>query len=242
MFLAGFGVVVDERPLVGQRHALVTVGGLAADTERLVGLGEVAVGRVVVGVDLRDRPLGRRVEPVQVRPDDVVVGPDLDLDLVHTWRANRRDKNRPTRTRNEFSEAGFSADMNAEAIDHVNVRVPESGVEEFVAFYRDHMGFDLEYYDAYQSGERGFFYVRLGESCILHVSPRESVPEPTGENFNHFAVLVDEPLSAVTDRLDDAGVEIQTEAVREGAVGELPCVYVEDPAGYTVEFKSRSAD
>jgi catechol 2,3-dioxygenase-like lactoylglutathione lyase family enzyme len=104
--------------------------------------------------------------------------------------------------------------MQAESIDHVNLRVPESAVDDFVAFYRDHPGFDLEYYDAYQSGERGFFYVRLGESCIVHVSPRESVPEPTGENFTHFAVLVDEPLSAVTDRLDDAGVDVETEAVR----------------------------
>jgi len=132
--------------------------------------------------------------------------------------------------------------MNAEAIDHVNLRVSEASLEEFVAFYRDHMGFDLEYYEAYQSGDRGFFYVRLGESCIVHVSPRESVPEPTGENFNHFAVLVDEPLSEVRERLHEAGVEIETEAVREGAVGELPCVYVEDPAGYTVEFKSHSAE
>jgi catechol 2,3-dioxygenase-like lactoylglutathione lyase family enzyme len=129
--------------------------------------------------------------------------------------------------------------MEAEAIDHVNVRVPESALEEFVAFYRDHMGFGLEYYDDYRAGERSFFYVRLGESCILHVSPRETVPEPTGENFNHFAVLVDEPRGEVKARLDEAGVEVETEAVREGAVGELPCVYVTDPAGYTVEFKSR---
>ena len=129
--------------------------------------------------------------------------------------------------------------MDAEAIDHVNLRVPESALEEFVAFYRDHMGFALEYYDDYRAGERGFFYVRLGESCIVHVSPRETVPEPTGENFNHFAVLVDEPLSSVTERLAAAGVEIETKAVREGAVGELPSVYVEDPAGYTVEFKTR---
>jgi catechol 2,3-dioxygenase-like lactoylglutathione lyase family enzyme len=242
VFLAGLRGVVDERSLVRQRDAFVAVGCFAADTECLVGLREVAVGRVVVGVDLRDGAFRRRVESVQVRADDVVVRPDLDLDLVHTLKANRHDKNRPTRIRNEFAVAGFSAGMNAEAIDHVNLRVPESGVEEFVAFYRDHMGFDLEHYDAYQSGDRGFFYVRLGESCIVHVSPRESVPEPTGENFNHFAVLVDEPLSDVKARLDDAAVEIETEAVREGAVGELPCVYVTDPAGYTVEFKSRSAE
>lgn len=128
--------------------------------------------------------------------------------------------------------------MRAESIDHVNLRVPTDAVPSFVAFYRDVLGFDLEYYEEYRDGERGFFYVRLGESCIVHVSPRETVPDPSGENFNHFAVLVEEPLSAVRDQLTEAGVEILTDAVREGAVGELPCLYVEDPAGYTVEFKS----
>jgi extradiol dioxygenase family protein len=52
-------------------------------------------------------------------------------------------------------------------------------------------------------------------------------------------VLVEQPLAEVKDRFGDAGVERETEAVREGAVGELPCVYVTDPAGHTVEFKSR---
>jgi catechol 2,3-dioxygenase-like lactoylglutathione lyase family enzyme len=128
--------------------------------------------------------------------------------------------------------------MEATAIDHVNLRVPEDGVEAFAAFYRDEMGFDLEYYDEYRDGERGFFYVRLGPECILHVSPRETVPEPTGETVNHFAVFVDESMDEVMARIDAAGVEVQTEAVREGATGEYPCVYVEDPAGYTVEFKT----
>jgi len=128
--------------------------------------------------------------------------------------------------------------MEATAIDHVNIRVPEDEVENYVAFYRDDMGFDLEYYDEYRAGEREFFYVRLGPECIIHVSPRETVPEPTGETINHVAVFVDESMDEVMDRIDAAGVEVLTEAVREGAAGEYPCVYVEDPVGYTIEFKT----
>jgi len=128
--------------------------------------------------------------------------------------------------------------MEATAIDHVNMRVPEDDLESFVGFYRDDMGFDLEYYEAYRDGERGFFYVRLGPSCIVHVSPRERVPDPTGETINHFAVFVDASMDEVMERVEAADVEVLTEAVREGATGEHPCVYVEDPVGYTVEFKT----
>ena len=69
--------------------------------------------------------------------------------------------------------------------------------------------------------------------------PRPLRSDRVGTAIDHFAVLVEQPLAEVKDRLGDAGVERETEAVREGAVGELPCVYVTDPAGYTVEFKSR---
>jgi len=128
--------------------------------------------------------------------------------------------------------------MEATAIDHVNVRVPEGDLEEYVAFYRDAMGFDLEYYDEYRAGDRDFFYVRLGPECIIHVSPRETIPEPDGRTINHFAVFVDESMDEVLERIETAAVDVLTEAVREGALGEYPCVYVEDPVGYTVEFKT----
>ena len=128
--------------------------------------------------------------------------------------------------------------MEATAIDHVNVRVPDRDLDAYVEFYCDDMGFDLDYYDEYQAGERDFFYVRLGEDCIVHVSPRETIPEPDGRTFNHFAVFVDESIDTVKARIEAAAVEILTEAVREGGRGEHPCVYVEDPVGYTVEFKA----
>ncbi|WP_123534869.1 VOC family protein [Halosimplex salinum] len=128
--------------------------------------------------------------------------------------------------------------MEATAIDHVNLRVAESDIEAFVGFYRDEMGFSLEYYGEYRAGERDFFYVRLGPSCIIHVAPRETVPEPTGETVDHFAVFVDASMDEVMERVEAADVAVRTEAVREGATGEYPCVYVEDPAGYTVEFKT----
>ena len=92
VLLAGLRGVVDERSLVGNQHRLVVLGRLPAESERLVRLGEVPMGRVVIGVGLRDRPLGTGVAPAEVGPHHVVVGPDLDLDLVHTrtpWRPGK---------------------------------------------------------------------------------------------------------------------------------------------------------
>jgi catechol 2,3-dioxygenase-like lactoylglutathione lyase family enzyme len=128
--------------------------------------------------------------------------------------------------------------MNATAIDHVNLRVPEADVEAFVECYRDDLGFDLEHYNEYRAGELGFFFVRLGPNCIFHVSPRETVPPRDGETFNHVAVFVEASMDEVMDRIEAADVAVLTEAVREGATGEYPCVYIEDPVGYTVEFKT----
>lgn len=51
-------------------------------------------------------------------------------------------------------------------------------------------------------------------------------------------MFVDATMDEVRERVEAADVEVLDEAIREGAAGEYPCVYVEDPVGYTVEFKA----
>lgn len=127
--------------------------------------------------------------------------------------------------------------MEAAWVDHLNLRIPEEDVEPFADFYRD-LGFDLEHYEAYRDGEQGFFFVRLGEQSVFHVSPRPEPAPAAGGGFGHVCLFVDEPRSAVRERVEAAGGEVVTEATRLGATGEHPSIYVEDPVGYTVEFKS----
>jgi len=74
---------LDERSLVCDAGGDALAPLLAADAEGLVGLGEVAVGGVVVGVDLRDRPGVLRAERRQALSDRLVARSDLQLDLVH---------------------------------------------------------------------------------------------------------------------------------------------------------------
>lgn len=129
--------------------------------------------------------------------------------------------------------------MNAKWVDHLNIRIPAERIEEFVALYRDALGFKVEHLDDYRAGETGFFYLRLTENSVLHVAPTESFTEPDNEAFNHVALYVEEPRETVRERLEASDAEI-VEVVDErlGATGAFPSIYFEDPFGYVVELKS----
>ncbi|UPV73606.1 VOC family protein [Halorussus limi] len=129
--------------------------------------------------------------------------------------------------------------MNVNWVDHLNLRIPEDGVDEFVALYRDALGFDTEHLDEYRAGETGFFYLRLTDESVFHVSPTDSFTPPDGDAFNHVALFVDEPRSTVRERLQESDAEIVEDVdSRLGATGRYPSVYFEDPFGYLVELKS----
>lgn len=130
--------------------------------------------------------------------------------------------------------------MRVQWVDHLNLRVPEDRVDEFVAVYRDAFGFECEHLDSYCAGDKPFFFVRLGPDTILHVSPTDEFVRPDGSNFYHVAVAVDESQEAIRSRVRDSAAEIVQETVRLGARGESPSIYVEDPFGYVVEFKPAS--
>ena len=128
--------------------------------------------------------------------------------------------------------------MDASHIDHVNLRVPEDGVEAAVGFYRDALGFDVEGLERYEAGEKPFFDVRLTPEAVVHLWPTAGFDPPTGANYDHVAVVLDHPIGEIRERLDEAGVPIGRELTPLGATGEAPAVYVEDPFGYTVELKA----
>lgn len=128
--------------------------------------------------------------------------------------------------------------MNPANLDHVNLRIPADRVDDVVAFYRDTLGFGLEDLDAYRAGDRPIFSVRLSESSIIHISPSEAFAAPEERNFDHVAIVVEDPIDAVKAQLTDADVEIERESTPRGATGSAPAVYVRDPFGYRIEIKT----
>jgi catechol 2,3-dioxygenase-like lactoylglutathione lyase family enzyme len=129
--------------------------------------------------------------------------------------------------------------MQARHIDHVNLRIPEDGADDAQEFYGERLGFGIE--DAlYAADEKPFFDVRLSATAVVHLWPTDEFEPPTATNYDHVAVVVEEPIDEIEAELDAAGVEVEkTLDSPLGATGEAPAVYVRDPFGYRVELKAR---
>jgi catechol 2,3-dioxygenase-like lactoylglutathione lyase family enzyme len=129
--------------------------------------------------------------------------------------------------------------MDATAIDHLNLRVPADGTEAATDFYRDRLGFAIEGMDRYEADEKPFFDVRLAPEHVLHLWPTDKFEPPSGNGFNHVALLIDDEVAAIERQLDEAGVTIENRHDSPlGATGRAPAVYVENPFGYQVELKT----
>jgi catechol 2,3-dioxygenase-like lactoylglutathione lyase family enzyme len=130
--------------------------------------------------------------------------------------------------------------MDGRAIDHVNIKIPDNRVDDAVEFYHETLGFDPEQLDAYREGERTLFSFRLSESAVIHVRPvdPDEFEEPRGDNYDHFAIVLDADLDEITDTLEAGGVEIRRTSNPLGATGRNPAAYVSDPFGFVIELKS----
>lgn len=128
--------------------------------------------------------------------------------------------------------------MQADAIDHVNVRIPEERIDEAVTFYRDGLGFDTENLEAYRQGDRPLFSFRLCADAVIHVSPTDGFEPPGDANYRHYCIVIDADIDELKAVLAEADIEIQRESNPLGATGRNPAVYVEDPFGYTLELKA----
>jgi len=124
-------------------------------------------------------------------------------------------------------------------IDHVVLRVVD--LDKMLWFYCNVLGCEIER----EQKELGLTQLRAGRSLIDLVTVdgrlgREggAAPGRTGRNMDHLCVRV-EPFDATRIRahLEQQGVKAGEVAMRYGAEGEGPSVYVEDPEGNIVELK-----
>ena len=129
--------------------------------------------------------------------------------------------------------------MDVKSIDHVNLRIPADGIEEAVAFYGDQLELEIEGLKRYRDGEGAFFDVRLAPAHVIHLWPTDAFEPPTGNNYNHVALIVDADIASIKERLATADVSIANELEAPlGATGRAPAVYVDDPFGYRIELKT----
>ena len=131
--------------------------------------------------------------------------------------------------------------MRISHIDHVNLRIPEDGIDTAIQFYRDKLGFAVENMEEYESGERSIFSFRLTDEAVLHVSPTAEFEPPAGDNYGHTAIVYDEPIEEIERSLEREDVEIDRIGEPLGATGIGHAAYLTDPFGYQLELKASPA-
>jgi catechol 2,3-dioxygenase-like lactoylglutathione lyase family enzyme len=127
--------------------------------------------------------------------------------------------------------------MRVQAIDHINLSIPEDGIARVIEFYHDVLGFDIENRDLYEARQRSFFSIRLAEGSVIHLRPSSDFEIPTGNSFNHIALRIEESIDDIRPRLTAHNVNIERESTPLGATGTARALYVRDPAGYLLEIK-----
>ena len=124
-------------------------------------------------------------------------------------------------------------------IDHLVLRVVN--VDSMLRFYCGVLGCSVER----RQDEIGLVQLRAGRS-IVDLVPVEgklgraggAAPGKEGRNLDHFCFRIDpfdEP--GVRRHLEAHGVEVGPVALRYGAEGQGPSIYVTDPEGNVVELK-----
>jgi len=128
-----------------------------------------------------------------------------------------------------------------DALDHVVVRARD--IDAMLRFYTEVLGCRL----AKENAPLGLYHLRAGLSMIDLVDMEGKLgpaggaaPDPAGQgrNVDHVAIRItpfDE--DAIRAHLARHGVQTEAAAMRFGARGDGPSIYLTDPDGNSVELK-----
>ena len=121
--------------------------------------------------------------------------------------------------------------LRVTGLDHIVLVTPD--VEATVAWYRDVLGLEVLGLDEWRGGTLLFPSARVDATTIIDFL----AGTPTGENLNHFALVVD---GTTADELAASGDLVVEDGPgdRSGAQGVGRSIYVRDPAGVLVELRS----
>ncbi len=138
----------------------------------------------------------------------------------------------------------MSAPFSIVGIDHVVIRAKDIGT--MLDFYQRILGCTME-----RSIESiGLFQLRAGRSLIDLVDvdgelgrKGGAAPGPDAHNMDHLCIRVDPwDAEAIHAYLKGADVDAGPVETRNGAEGEGPSIYLDDPEGNMVELKGPAFD
>ena len=117
--------------------------------------------------------------------------------------------------------------MHVIGLDHIVLVTPDP--ERLIAWYRDVLGLRTERLEEWRAGEVPFASLRVDETTIIDVLPRER----SGSNVDHIALVVDADLDALAAEHGVAGPKELF-----GARGQGRGIYLRDPDGTGVELRT----
>jgi len=122
--------------------------------------------------------------------------------------------------------------LRVTGLDHLVLNVAD--VERSIAWYRDVLGLEVLRLEEWRRGEVLFPSARIDATTIIDFFPAER----SGENLNHFALVVDADLQSLVDSgtFERAGPDHPADLF--GAQGQGLGIYVKDPDGNTVELRT----
>ena len=127
--------------------------------------------------------------------------------------------------------------VNVSALDHIVLNVADA--ERSLAWYIDLVGLEGDRVDLWRAKQVFFPSVRINADTIidiLEVGP-DRVAGASGRNMEHLCLVVDRvDVDAIV--ADERFTVVDGPGPRSGARGEGWSVYVHDPDGNTVEFRS----
>ncbi|MEM7168811.1 MAG: VOC family protein [Pseudomonadota bacterium] len=131
-----------------------------------------------------------------------------------------------------MSEENESNPITLAGIDHIVL--PAYDLEAMLGFYRDVLGCVLEW----ARPEIGLYHLRVGGSLIDLMDRSGDGGEGPPGVVEHFALALSEfDGEAITKHLKTHGVAVDEIAMRFGATGKGPSLYIKDPQGNAIELK-----
>lgn len=118
------------------------------------------------------------------------------------------------------------------ALDHLVLVVED--VDRALDWYGRHAGLAGVRVDEWRRGEAPFPSLRVSEETIIDIVPRGPDEGAGRGHLDHICFVVD---PADRERLA-AELEVVDEGLRFGARGDGDSIYVRDPDGLLVEFRS----
>jgi catechol 2,3-dioxygenase-like lactoylglutathione lyase family enzyme len=121
----------------------------------------------------------------------------------------------------------------AQGLDHLVLVVDD--VEATMSWYGRFAGLGGVRIDEWRRGEAPFPSLRIDEGTIIDLIPGLDDPTPRG-HLDHICLVVDR--LGFTALSGDPDLEIVDSGPRFGARGEAESIYVRDPDGLLVEFRT----